>query len=465
MTRLPIRYNSALRFGLIACLLASVALFRPFPASGQPADESVQALTVRDAVRAALESSPTLRAARHDRRAAAASVREAQAAWLPAARADVQYRRLSDNVDYTVNLPSLSGGPDESVTFAPAILNRYGVRASVDQPLFTGLRVPNRIRATRADAGAADARVQATETDVVFEARQAYWNLYEARAQQDAATLALRQIERRLQDVKNRESAGLATETDVLRVRSRRDRLRVAAIEAQTVVAAARRTLNDRMGRPLESAVQLADTVDAAAGLPERTDALRRAERQRGDVRALQETVAARQARIRVAQSEWFPSIFLTGTYVYARPNDQLFPPEDRFQGTWEAGVSLSWRLSAGTRPGVERAQARTNQSRQRLQQRRRAVRLEVRNLMQRVEQARRAVAAASTSLESAAAAYRSAQTRYDAGLSILSDLLDAERGLRAARADLASTQAGYAIARAALDRALGEGLPGGVEP
>jgi len=465
MTPADLQSDPVLRFGWILCLLTALCLVYPGRAPAQRVHPSAVGLTVRGAVRSALETSPALRAARHDRRAAGASVREAQAAWLPAARADLRYRRLSDNVDYTVNLPSLSGGPDESVTFAPAILNRYGVRASVDQPLFTGLRVPNRIRATRADAGAADARFQATETDVVFETRRAYWHLYEARAQQDAATMALRQIERRLRDVENREAAGLATETDVLRVRARRDRLRVAAIEAQTAVDAARRTLNDRMGQPLESAVQLADTVDAAASLPELTAALRRAELQRGDVRALQEEVAARQARIRVAQSEWFPSIFLTGTYVYARPNDQLFPPEDRFQGTWEAGVSLSWRLSGGTRPGIERAQARANQSRQRLQQQRRAVRLEVRNLVQRVEQARRAVAAASTSLESAAAAYRSAQTRYDAGLSILSDLLDAERGLRAARADLASTQAGYAIARAALDRAMGEGLPGGVEP
>jgi outer membrane protein TolC len=87
-------------------------------------------------------------------------------------------------------------------------------------------------------------------------------------------------------------------------------------------------------------------------------------------------------------------------------------------------------------------------------------VQLQIRTLLQEVEQARRATEAAATSLESARAAYRSARTRYDAGLSIVSDLLDAERTFRAARADVASTQSDYAVAQAALDRAMGRGLP-----
>jgi outer membrane protein TolC len=339
-------------------------------------------------------------------------------------------------------------------------LNRYGVRASVAQPLFTGLRIRSEVDAAQAEAGAAAARVHATEVDVVFRTRRAYWRLYEAEAQQDAATFALREIERRLQDIENREAVGLETETDVLRVRSRRDRLRVAVIRAQTDVDTARRALNDAMGRPLESMVQLADTVRIVPAAPDPERALARADRRRGDLRALRETILARQAGIRAAHAGWFPTVSLSGSYLYARPNDQLFPPEDRFQGTWEAGVSLSWQLSAQTRPEIERARARASASRHRLEDRQRAVQLQIRTLLQEVEQARRATEAATTSLESARAAYRSARTRYDAGLSIVSDLLDAERTFRAARADVASTQSDYAVARAALDRAMGRGLP-----
>jgi outer membrane protein TolC len=40
--------------------------------------------------------------------------------------------------------------------------------------------------------------------------------------------------------------------------------------------------------------------------------------------------------------------------------------------------------------------------------------------------------------------------------MAVVSDLLDAERALREARAQLAAAQADYALARAALDRAVG---------
>jgi outer membrane protein TolC len=47
-------------------------------------------------------------------------------------------------------------------------------------------------------------------------------------------------------------------------------------------------------------------------------------------------------------------------------------------------------------------------------------------------------------------------QSRAEQGMVVVSDLLEAERALRTARADLAAAQADYALARAALDRALG---------
>jgi outer membrane protein TolC len=206
--------------------------------------------------------------------------------------------------------------------------------------------------------------------------------------------------------------------------------------------------------------VVLADTVtvDSVGYAPSRL--VRRATEQRPALRALRQTVQARAAEVDVVQAGWFPQVSLTGSYLYARPNEQLFPPEDRFQGTWDVGVQLSWRLSTGggTAAATDRTQARQLQARYELQDRRRTVTVEVRTQIQNVEQAREAVAAAETSLQSARAAYRSVQSRVEAGTAVVSDLLDAERALREARAGLASAQAEYALARAALDRAVGRG-------
>jgi TolC family type I secretion outer membrane protein len=421
-------------------------------------------LTADAAVRQALDTDPAIQAARQQRTAAAASIREARADWFPVVEGQAAYRRLSDNVDYTVDLPSIPGSGNQSVTFAPAILDRYSARVSVEQPLFTGFRILNRLDAAQAQTEAARAQVEGRKNEVAFATRRAYWHLYEAKARERAAAEALRQIERQLADVRNRQAAGMATESDVLRVRARRDRVRVERIQARNDVQTARHTLNDQLGRPLEAPVVLGDTVTVDSVGYEPARLVQTATEQRPDLKALRQTVEARDAEVDVAQAGWFPQVSLTGSYLYARPNEQLFPPEDRFQGTWDAGVSLSWRLSTGggTDAAADRAQARRLQARYELQDRRQAVAVEVRTQVQNVEQARRAVQAAETSLQSARAAYRSVRSRAGEGMAAVSDLLDAERALREARAQLAAAQAEYALARAALDRAVGRAASDG---
>lgn len=418
-------------------------------------------LTVAQAVRLSMRANSTIEAAAQASRAASAAVRVARSAWIPEVRGAVSYRRLSENVDYTVDLPGQSGAGAQPVTFAPAILNRYTARASVTQPLFTGFRIPNQQDAAQARTKAARAQVAATKQTVAFETRAAYWGLYRARAQARATAKSVELIEQRLTDIRNQRAAGRATAADVLRVRARRDRVRAERLRARNAVESARRALNDQMGRPLEAPITLADTVHLSQ--PERpADPLvERALQQRPDLRALRQTVRAQAAEVDVAQSDWFPQVALTGSYLYARPNEQLFPPEDRFQGTWTAGVQVSWDLSLGfrTEATTDRARAQWQQARYELQDRRESVRNEVKKRAEDVAQAREAVAAAETSLASGRAAYRAVQSRFEEGMVVVSDLLDAERTLREARAHLAAAQADYALARAALDRAVGRAV------
>ena len=451
------------RVGLGLCLaLLGAGLSAPVAAQRTGGADRPDTLTAEAAVRRALAENPTVEGRRQRRRAVAASVREARGEWFPTLRGTAQYRRLSDNVDFTVDLPSLPGGGEQPVTFAPAILDRYSARASVEQPLFTGFRVPNQLEAAQARRGAARAQVDATRQGVAYETRAAYWRLYEARARVEAAADALRLIERRLEDVRNRRAQGMATEADLLRVRARRDQVRVERIQAQNAVQAARRALNEQMGRTVDAPVVLADTVRVGGATVDSTGLVARARAQRPDLAALRATVRARAAEVDVAQSGWYPQVSLTGSYLYARPNEQLFPPEERFEGTWEAGVQLSWQLSVGrqTDAAVDRAQARRLAARYELRDRRRSAVVEVKTQLEAVAQAREAVRAAATSVRSARAAYRSVQSRYDEGMVPVSDLLDAERARRQSRARLATAQADLARARAALDRALGRAVP-----
>lgn len=453
-----LHFLCAVLLGMIGGLVGgggevAVAQSRSVGVGGEGGADTV---TVEGAVRRALEENPTVRAARQQASAAAASVRKARSAWFPRVQGQASYRRLSGNVDYTV--PPFPGTGDRPVTFAPAILNRYSMQGSIEQPVFTGFRVPNRVKAAQAQTKASRAQVEATWQKVAFETRAAYWRLYRAQTQAQAAAKGLRLLERRLTDVRNQREAGRATEADVLRVKARRDRVRAERIQVRNEVKSARRALNEQMGRPLDAPVVLSDTVTLGAPPGDRPPLVERAAKQRPDLRALRQSVQAQAAELDVAQSGWYPQVSLTGSYLYARPNERLFPPEDRFQGTWEAGVTLSWSLSVGGQTGAaaDRARAHWQQARYELQDRRQAVAAEVKNQVEAVGQAREAVRAAETSLQSARAAHRAVQSRFEEGMVVVSDLLDAERALREARTQLAAAQTDYALARASLDRALG---------
>lgn len=421
--------------------------------------EASDTVTAAGAVRRALRENPTVLASRQQASAAAASVRTARSGWFPTIRGEASFRRLSDNIDYTVDIPSIPGSGGQQVTFAPAIRNRYSTQATVEQPVFTGFRVSNQLEAAKAQTQSAHARVRATRQEIAFQTRATYWRLYRARAHRRATDQSLQLLERQLTDVRNQRDAGRATDADVLRVKARRDQIRADRIAAQNEAHTLRRSLNDLMGRPLNASVLLADTVRASGRLPSEVSTLvARAREQRPDLEALRESVEARAAELDVAQSDWYPQIWLTGHYLYARPNERLFPPEDQFQGTWEAGVQLSWSLSTGGRTDAvtDRARAQWRKARYELQDRREAVAAEVTNQVEAVRQARESISAARTSLRSAEEAYRSVQSRFDAGMAVVSDLLDAERTLRNARAQMAAAQAGYALARAGLARTLG---------
>ena len=445
---------------VLALGISTLCVAPTTPAAAQSASRRPDAdtITVRAAVRRALQENPSIQAVRQQRNAAATSIREVRAGWFPAVQGVAQYRRLSDNVDYTVDLPSIPGTGTQPVTFAPAILNRYSARATVEQPVFTGFRLPNQLDAAQSETKAARAQVSATEQDIAFRTRVAYWTLYRAQVRQEAAENGLRRLERQLTDARNRRDAGMATEADVLQVRARRDEVRVEVIQARNEVQSARRTLNDQMGRALDTPIVLKDTVTVDTMRSPGVDLVEKAREQRPDLRALRHRVNARKAEVDVAQSDWFPQVSLTGSYLYAQPNEQLFPPEDRFQGTWEAGVRLSWQLSVGgaTDAATDRAQARHLQAQYEFRDRRRSVAVEVRQQAERVTQAREAVRAANTSLRSAREAYRAVRSRSEEGMAVMSDLLDAEERFRTARARLAGAEAEYARARASLTRALG---------
>jgi outer membrane protein TolC len=157
----------------------------------------------------------------------------------------------------------------------------------------------------------------------------------------------------------------------------------------------------------------------------------------------------------------WYPSVALAAAYEYSNPNQRIIPPNDRFDGSWEVGVTFQWTVWDWMTTASQSAQAEAvhRQSEAGYELMMEGVKLEVAQLTlqlrdagQKVESARFAVAAAEES-------FRVTEEQFSKGLATSVDLTDARVELL--RAKLAFTQAvtEAAVTRAELRRAVGEGV------
>ena len=154
-----------------------------------------------------------------------------------------------------------------------------------------------------------------------------------------------------------------------------------------------------------------------------------------------------------------YPQIDFQDQYYYARPNPFIVPQEDAFAGTWEVGVALSMDLWTWgrTRAQVDRAQAQRRQAQAQRDDVQAAVRLDVTRQVLAVRRAIEAVQVTEQGRQEAEAAYQNLQAQFQQGAALTAELLAAEATFRRAELRHAEARADYAIARAALRRALGD--------
>jgi outer membrane protein TolC len=143
-----------------------------------------------------------------------------------------------------------------------------------------------------------------------------------------------------------------------------------------------------------------------------------------------------------------------------------MFPLEDRFQGTWEVGVQMSVDLWDWNRRGyrAQQVEASWQESMERQQMTRQAIRLEVADARDEVERAADVLVASREREKAMEEVFRVVRRRHAAGEALTVEVLSTEHEFRRARVAVVEAEARYAQAHAGLDRAVGR-MRAGVQP
>jgi outer membrane protein TolC len=423
-----------------------------------------RSLTVEQSIEIGLEENKALHASRMSVEAAEARSSEANASQLPALRAYGSYTRLSDVPPFQISVPSLG-----SFTVSPSIVNNYNMRISLQQPVFTGFRLQSGASMAENTAKAANADYNRDRAELKYQITVAYWNLFKAKEFKKLIDENVSQVNAHVQDVQNFLNQGMATNNDLLKVQVQFSNVVLMQIDANNNVRLATLALNNIMGIPLNTEVELVSAPAAEPGadkemisrllaLPDVDTYIRQAIEQRPELKAMEYRVEAGENGVTMAKSGWFPQIYLTGNYNYARPNQRIVPAQDIFKDTWDVSVTASWDIWnwGTTSHQTNNAQAQLAQlqdHRSRLQD---GISLEVTQNYLALKQAGEKIAVAQQSVAQAEENYRVTREKFKSGIALNSDLLDAEVALLQSKTSYTQSLVDYRLSEASLQKAVG---------
>ncbi len=439
---------------LALCLLAA-------PAPGQ---QDPPILTLERAVEIALNGNREIRAAQARLGAAEAGLDEARSFRLPRLTLDGAVQRTDHPVLVFSNLLSQSSFGAENFALEalnePDALNNWQARLKLSQPLWTGGRIRGGIDAAVLARDAAASEREAARQQVVHQVIESYTAAVLARGELEVTRESLETARAHVALVGDLHRAGLVVASDLLQAEVRESEVRELTIRAESAAAVSLAALNLALGRDLDTPVRLPaelarDDGDAEAGDGgELARLVARAWRRRPDLDAARDHQAASERQTRIARAARRPRVGLDAS-VEANAEDFFGADGDH----WAVTVGLSYNLFDGgaARARVTRAAYRATEAAEQAELLAQAISLEVRRAAFELRAARQRLTQAEKGVDLAERSLEIVADRYREGLTLLTELLDAETALTRSRLRRIAATRDLLLARATLDLATGD--------
>ena len=415
--------------------------------------QEVRNLTLDESIQVGLQNSELIHSSKMKVNYAEARLSEINTNRLPSLKLNASYTRLSEIEPYILTTPF------GSFDLVPSIFNNYNIKLSLQQPLFTGFKLLSSSDIAEYNYEAQKQNYTKDEQQLVLDIKNAYWNLFKVIKVKSAVDENIDLINAHLTDIKNFFDQGLATKNDVLKVQVQLAEAQLRQIDAKNNVELARSSLNNIIGLPLSTNTSVQSDVSITEEpVPDLDQLIKEAMENRPELKAMDFQLKAGESGITLAQSNWYPQIYLTGNYYYSRPNQRIFPAEDKFKGTWDVGVGLSWDIWnwLSTSDQTKEAEAQYEQVKDSYKSLKDGITLEVTQNYLNLLKAKEKVTTADQSVHQAEENYRVTDETFKNGLILNSDLLDAEFALMQAKTNYVQSVADYELAKANLEKSIG---------
>ncbi len=414
-----------------------------------------QPLTLEDSIDIALKNSRVMNIARQGAMSAEARKREAITGFLPKFSTSYTYTRLNEEPSFAF--------PGIPPTIPPSNMvmgtkDNYNWVIEARQPLFAGGGILANYQASKIAEDAALMEETARAQDVVLDVKTAYFNILRAQRLRDTARQSVEMLGAHRDAAQNYFRVGLIPKNDLLQAEVELANGKQANVKAQNAVEIAKSRLNTALKRDLSAPLEI---VDSLAYQPlEKTfqECLDIARQNRPELKISELRAEQAGKMVRVAQSEFFPTVGLVGQY--ARFGDKASVDGSAYKDmeSWQVMAVASWNFWqwGKTKFRVDAGRAAENQAILQSKELQDQVSLEIKNAYLLLQEAESQIAVSQKVIDQAEENYRISEARYRERVARATEVLDAQTLLTRAKSEYANALADYNISHARLQRAMG---------
>jgi multidrug efflux pump subunit AcrB/outer membrane protein TolC len=322
---IPVLYvvikSRSLKQGAVAVVIAVCALFG---LGGEASAEDVShPLTLPEAVEMALKQNAVLKIGRAKVEENDQKVLTARSQYFPLLSNSSKSGALS-STDF-VKIPAGSMGnvagfgsfPSQSVSINQGSSTFFLSETTLSQPLTQLLKIHEANEIARVEKGIAKTELNRSENEIVLAVHKLYYALLVVYKQKEAAEAMLVAAQENLKE--NEEGVRSGTLLDVAEISGRANLLqsRQELLTAEIRIADLASELNDLMGLPSDSPLEVTEAGLPELSVPPREQSYSEARSRNPELLAARETVEKSHHAVSAARDEYIPDITLFARHIY----------------------------------------------------------------------------------------------------------------------------------------------------
>ncbi|MFA5271325.1 MAG: TolC family protein [Candidatus Omnitrophota bacterium] len=418
--------------------------------SCQEANDSTVTLTsLNDAINVAFKNNKNIQIQEKQVDISRADILGARSNFLPSADFNASYTHRGA----VLNSP-MTSKKDTGVFSGYKNDNNVGV--SIDQTIYSGGANTANLREKQLTMTEQEETLRAARLNVELETKRLYYGLLLAYETKQIAEDLVAQAQAHYEYVKHKYEQGTASKFDVLQSKVQVSLLMPELINAINSIDLIMAELNQVLGLKILDTIKVEDKLEYSPIKITERDFLKEAYLNKPEMIIQSIGIDINKWAIKFAKAGWLPQVSAGADYSYRSNNlGNMF---NNRHNNWNVGVALNFSIFDGfaTKAKVDAAKARYAQSLISKENVADQIAVSVRNDCVDLRNASAIIISQRDNLEDAKEALMIAEVRYDNGIGINLDVLDAQASLAQVRQNLASGIYDYIVAKADLDRNMG---------